>query len=88
MLVSAFIHVTGGITSNFSSLYLLPIIAASMIRRAACALQVAALSAVLYLALVLVQYVDVGAACRWCGGSRRSWSCRRSASPDTPWPSI
>ena len=46
MLVSAFIHVTGGITSNFSSLYLLPIIAASMIRSRRVALQVAALSAV------------------------------------------
>jgi two-component system, NtrC family, sensor histidine kinase PilS len=60
MLVSAFMHVTGGIASNFSSLYLLPIIAASMIRSRRVALQVAGLSAVLYLALVLVQYVDVG----------------------------
>jgi two-component system sensor histidine kinase PilS (NtrC family) len=60
MLVSAFIHVTGGIASNFSSLYLLPIIAASMIRSRRVALQVAALNATLYLALVLVQYVDVG----------------------------
>jgi two-component system sensor histidine kinase PilS (NtrC family) len=60
MLVSAFIHVTGGIASNFSSLYLLPIIAASMIRSRRVALQVAGLSAMLYLALVLVQYVDVG----------------------------
>jgi hypothetical protein len=32
LLVSAFIHVTGGITSNFSSLYLLPIIDYSFIR--------------------------------------------------------
>ena len=60
MLVSAFIHVTGGIASNYSSLYLLPIIAASMIRSRRVALQVAGLSAMLYLALVLVQYVDVG----------------------------
>ena len=60
MLVSAFIHVTGGIASNFSSLYLLPIIAASMIRSRRVALQVAGLSAMLYLGLVLVQYVDVG----------------------------
>jgi two-component system sensor histidine kinase PilS (NtrC family) len=60
MLVSAFIHVTGGIASNFSSLYLLPIIATSMIRSRRVALQVAGLSAMLYLALVLVQYVDVG----------------------------
>jgi two-component system, NtrC family, sensor histidine kinase PilS len=60
MLVSAFIHVTGGIASNFSSLYLLPIIAASMIRSRRVALQVAALSAALYLALVAAQYVDIG----------------------------
>jgi two-component system sensor histidine kinase PilS (NtrC family) len=60
MLVSAFIHVTGGITSNFSSLYLLPIIAASMIRSRRVALQVAGLSSALYLALVSVQFVDIG----------------------------
>jgi two-component system sensor histidine kinase PilS (NtrC family) len=59
LLVSAFIHVTGGIASNFSSLYLLPIIAASMIRYRRVAIQVASLSAALYLALVTVQYVDV-----------------------------
>jgi two-component system sensor histidine kinase PilS (NtrC family) len=60
LLVSAFIHVTGGITSNFSSLYLLPIIAASMIRYRRVALQLAACSAVMYLALVAVQYIDIG----------------------------
>jgi two-component system, NtrC family, sensor histidine kinase PilS len=59
LLVSAFIHVTGGITSNFSSLYLLPIIAASMIRYRRVAIQLAALSAVMYLALVAVQYIDL-----------------------------
>ena len=59
LLVSAFIHVTGGIASNFSSLYLLPIIAASMIRFRRVAMQLAALSAALYLALVTVQYVDL-----------------------------
>jgi two-component system sensor histidine kinase PilS (NtrC family) len=61
VLVSAFIHVTGGITSYFSSLYLLPIVAASTMRFRRGALQVAALSAVLYLGLVSVQYVQVGA---------------------------
>jgi two-component system, NtrC family, sensor histidine kinase PilS len=59
LLVSAFIHVTGGITSNFSSLYLLPIISASIIRYRRVAMQLAALSAVLYLGLVAVQYIDV-----------------------------
>jgi len=56
-VVSAFILLTGGITSYFSSLYLLPIIAASTIRFGRGALQVATLSAILYLALVSAQYV-------------------------------
>src|SRR5215510_7101342 len=58
ILVSAFIHVTGGITSYFSSLYVLPIIAASTIRFRRGALQVATLSAILYLALVSSQYIE------------------------------
>jgi two-component system sensor histidine kinase PilS (NtrC family) len=58
ILVSAFIYVTGGITSYFSSLYLLPIIAASTIRFRRGALQVAVLTAVLYLAIVAAQYLD------------------------------
>ncbi|MEQ1573853.1 MAG: ATP-binding protein [Vicinamibacterales bacterium] len=57
-LVSAFIHVTGGIPSAFSSLYLLLIIAASMMRFRRAALQVATLSAVLYLGIVAVQFTD------------------------------
>jgi two-component system sensor histidine kinase PilS (NtrC family) len=60
LVTSAFIAVTGGITSYFSSLYLLPIIAASTLRFRRGALQVATLSAVLYLGLVAAQYVDVG----------------------------
>jgi len=58
ILVSAFIHVTGGITSYFSSLYLLPIMAASTVRFRRGALQVATLTAVLYLALVIAQYLE------------------------------
>jgi two-component system sensor histidine kinase PilS (NtrC family) len=58
ILVSGFIQLTGGITSYFSSLYLLPIIAASTIRFRRGALQVATLSAILYLALVSAQYLD------------------------------
>jgi two-component system, NtrC family, sensor histidine kinase PilS len=57
LIVSAFIHVTGGITSYFSSLYLLPIMAASIVRGRG-ALPVAALSSILYLTLVAIQYVD------------------------------
>jgi two-component system sensor histidine kinase PilS (NtrC family) len=59
ILVSGFIQLTGGITSYFSSLYALPIIAASTIRFKRGALQVAALSAILYLALVSAQYLGV-----------------------------
>jgi len=58
ILVSAFIHVTGGITSYFSSLYLLPIMAASTVRFRRGALQVATLTALLYLALVIAQYLE------------------------------
>ena len=57
LLVSAFIHLTGGITSHFSSLYLVPIIAASVIRSGRTSIQVATLNAVLYLMIVVAQYV-------------------------------
>lgn len=66
LLVSGFIGLTGGIVSYFSSLYFLPIIAASTIRFRRGALQVATLSALLYLALVLVQYLDTFP--YWLGG--------------------
>jgi len=59
LLVSGFIALTGGIVSYFSSLYVLPIIAASTIRFRRGALQVAVLSVVLYVGLVGAQYVDV-----------------------------
>ncbi len=59
LLVTGFISVTGGITSFFSSLYLLPIIAASTIRFRRGALQVFGMSAALYLALVTAQYAGV-----------------------------
>jgi two-component system, NtrC family, sensor histidine kinase PilS len=60
VLVSAFIHVTGGINSHFSSLYVLPIIAASTARSRSGSLQVASLSATLYTGIVAAQYLDVG----------------------------
>ena len=59
VLVSAFIFVTGGINSYFSSLYVLPIIAASTVRFRRGALQVATLSAVLYLGMVWAQYTQI-----------------------------
>ncbi len=57
LLVSAFIYITGGVASYYSSLYLLPIIAASMIRFRRGALQAAALTTVVYFALVVAQYL-------------------------------
>jgi len=65
VLVSAFILVTGGIRSDFSSLYLLPIIAASTIRGRRGALQVAALSACGYFSVVAGQYVGLDDFPRW-----------------------
>ena len=56
LFVTAFITVTGGVTSVFSSLYLLPVIAASTVRGRRGALQVAALSALVFCAVVLWQY--------------------------------
>jgi two-component system sensor histidine kinase PilS (NtrC family) len=80
MLVSAFIHVTGGITSYFSSLYLLPILAASSLRYRRGALQVAALSAGLYLAIVSVQYLFVDALpAAWQSASAETLPGRRFA---------
>ena len=57
ILVSGFIAITGGITSYFSSLYLLAIIAASTVRFRRGALEVAVLSGLLYLGLVTAQYL-------------------------------
>jgi two-component system sensor histidine kinase PilS (NtrC family) len=58
-VVSAFVFVTGGIMSDFPSLYLLPIIAASTLRHRRGALQVAGVSASLYLLIVLSQYTTL-----------------------------
>ena len=66
LLVSGFIGLTGGIVSYFSSLYFLPIIAASTIRFRRGAMQVTVLSALLYLTLVSAQYLDVSPS--WLGG--------------------
>src|SRR4029453_10180304 len=65
LLVSAFIAVTGGLTSYFSLLYVLPIVAASTIRFRRGALQVATLSGALYLAIVSVQYLGTAPLSWW-----------------------
>ena len=57
LIVSAFIYVTGGITSYFASLYVLPIVAASTVQFRRGGLLVAAFSALLYGGLVLAQYL-------------------------------
>jgi len=57
LLVSAFIYFTGGVTSYFTSLYVLPVIAASTIQLRRGGLMVAMLSTVLYGGLVLAQYL-------------------------------
>ncbi len=58
LVVSAFIYFTGGITSYFSSLYVLPIVAGSTVQFRRGGLLVATLSAVLYVGLVLAQYLS------------------------------
>jgi two-component system, NtrC family, sensor histidine kinase PilS len=57
LIVSAFIYFTGGITSYFTLLYVLPVIAASTISFRRVGLMVATLSSVLYGGLVLAQYL-------------------------------
>jgi two-component system sensor histidine kinase PilS (NtrC family) len=59
VLVSACIYITGGIASDFSSLYVLPIIAASTVRGRRGAVGIAALSATLYVGIVASQYLDI-----------------------------
>src|SRR5450759_2843677 len=56
LIVSAFIYFTGGITSYFTSLYVLPIVAGSTVQYRRGGLLVAMLSTVLYIGLVLAQY--------------------------------
>jgi two-component system sensor histidine kinase PilS (NtrC family) len=65
LLVTGFIGLTGGVVSYFSSLFVLPIIAASMITFRRGAVQIATLSAVLYVGLAAAQYL--GAFPYWLG---------------------
>ena len=57
LIVSAIVHLTGGVGSYFSSLYTLPIIAASTVRSGRGGLTVSVVSAALYAGLVVAQYV-------------------------------
>lgn len=56
VIVSAIVYTTNGVSSYFSSLYTLPIIAASTIQSRRGGLMVAFLSSLLYIGLVLAQY--------------------------------
>src|SRR5213594_3646240 len=57
IIVSAFVHFTGGVVSYFTSLYVVPIVAASALQFRRGGLRVATLSAVLYIGLVVAQYL-------------------------------
>src|SRR6266851_4226570 len=57
LIVSAFIMMTGGIASVFSTLYVLPIVGASVVQFRRGGLFVATLSALVYSGLVLAQYL-------------------------------
>src|SRR5580765_2037819 len=58
LVVSALIYFTGGITSVFASLYVLPVVAASTLQFRRGGLMVATLSALLYVGIVLEQYLN------------------------------
>lgn len=56
VIVSALVHMTGGITSYFTSVYVLPIIAAGALQYLRGAVTVSVLSALLFGAVVVAQY--------------------------------
>jgi two-component system sensor histidine kinase PilS (NtrC family) len=56
LIVSAAVLLTGGIESLFTILYMLPIVAAATVQSRRGGLQVASLSTILFLGVVLVQY--------------------------------
>ena len=60
VIVSAIVYITGGVSSYFSSLYTLPIIAASTIQSRRGGMMVGVLSSLLYGGLVLAQYYGAG----------------------------
>jgi two-component system, NtrC family, sensor histidine kinase PilS len=57
-IVSACVALTGGVSSLFTSLYVLPIVAASSVQFRRGALQVAAFGSLMYAGVVLVQYLQ------------------------------
>lgn len=71
LIVSAFIYITGGVTSYFSTLYVLPIVAASTVSFRRGGLLVATLSALLYVGIVATQYMSASGLLPvpWLGGT-------------------
>jgi two-component system, NtrC family, sensor histidine kinase PilS len=57
IIVSAAVLITGGVASLFAILYMLPIVAASTVQFRRGGLQIAGLSIILYLSLVVAQYL-------------------------------
>jgi two-component system sensor histidine kinase PilS (NtrC family) len=60
LLVSAAVFLTGGIQSLFTILYMLPIVAASSMQFRRGGLQLAGLSTILFVGLVMTQYLHAG----------------------------
>ena len=58
ILVSACVYLTGGINSLFTTLYVLPIVAASTAQLRRGGLQLSALNSVLFVGVVIAQYFD------------------------------
>jgi two-component system, NtrC family, sensor histidine kinase PilS len=58
VVVSGIVYMTGGVSSYFSTLYTLPIIAASTVESRRSGMTVGVLSCVLYVGLVMAQYAD------------------------------
>jgi two-component system, NtrC family, sensor histidine kinase PilS len=81
LIVTAFIYFTGGIASLFTSLYVLPIVAGSIVQFRRGGLMVATLSAVLYGGLVLAQYLTVSGLLNapWLGDQSPSLPARSVA---------
>jgi two-component system sensor histidine kinase PilS (NtrC family) len=59
LVVSAIVHLTGGVASYFSSLYTLPIIAASTVQSGRGGIMVSLLSSAMYCGLVIAQYQEL-----------------------------
>jgi two-component system sensor histidine kinase PilS (NtrC family) len=57
VIISAAVFLTGGVESLFTILYMLPIVAASSVQSRRGGLQLAALSTILFIGLVLAQYL-------------------------------